>query len=58
MMILLLWMTALSQLKTRKVGKLSWILPEMILCGGSVLHKLLDLMKTVWREGEGIGGML
>ena len=42
--------TALSWLKA---GGLSEILPEMILCGGPVLHdKLLALMEAVWREGE------
>jgi len=43
--------TALSRLKVRKAGGLSGILPEMILCGGPVLHnRLLTLMEAVWRE--------
>ena len=44
---------ALSRFKPRKAGGLSGILPELILCGGPVLHdKLLTLMKAAWREDE------
>ena len=44
---------ALFRLKPRKVGGLSGILPELILCGGPILYdKLFTLMKAVWREGE------
>ena len=43
----------LSRLKVRKVGGLSGIFPEMILCGSTALHsRLLTLMEAVWREGE------
>jgi len=44
---------ALSQVKTRKAGDLSGILPELNLFGGSVLQdRLLALMKDVWNEGR------
>ena len=42
----------MSRLKARKVGDLSGILSEMVLCGGPVLlERLLVLMQAVWREG-------
>ena len=42
---------ALSQLKTRKAGGLSGIVPELILFGGSVLEdRLLALMRRIWDE--------
>ena len=44
---------ALSQLKVRKAGGLSGILPELILFGGAVLRdRLLALVKDVWNEGR------
>ena len=42
---------ALPRLKARKAGGLSRILPELILCSGPILHKLLTLMKAIRREG-------
>jgi len=50
MMILLLWRSALSQLKTKKAGGIG---PELILFGSPVLQdRLLALMRRVWDEGK------
>jgi len=44
---------ALSQLKTRRAGGLSGIVPELVLFGGPVLQdRLLALMRRVWDEGR------
>ena len=44
---------SLSQLKRRKAGGRTGILPELLLCGGSVLRsRLLQLMQDIWRDGE------
>ena len=44
---------ALSQLKRRKAGGRTGILPELLLCGGSALRsRLLQLMQDIWRDGE------
>ena len=46
-------MTALSKLRRRKAGGKTGILPELLLCGGPVLHdRLLQLMQDVWRDGD------
>ena len=44
---------ALSQLKQRKAGGKTGILPELLLFGGPVLQdRLLQLMQDIWRDGE------
>ena len=46
-------MTVLSKLRKRKAGGKTGILPELLLCGGPVLHdRLLQLMQDVWRDDE------
>ena len=48
--------SALNCLKCRKAAGESGILPELLLCGGSIIiDKLVELFELVWRDGCVVG---
>jgi len=48
--------SALSHLKCRKAAGESGVLPELLLCGGSIIiDKLVELFDLVWRDGCVVG---